>query len=142
MRTFKSKRFALFTLTSLLFVSFCLIPCGGFKVRDAEAGVHHGSGLKAAGNVMADMESHSCYNGGHVAAITGADADTCLHCVVSVSAVPHETRSLNLGALGFYMGGGLEDTHFYPYVAAFSEFDLPPPKFNKPIYILNSTYLI
>ena len=139
-RRFKNKYVSVFSLVAFLFATTCLIPCGGFELTKAEAGVHHDSGDKAAGHVMAKMESHSCHGAGNLTAITVEDS--CPHCDISSPSDFQETRSFNFSIIGVNTTEGIGHLLSLSSTGGLSKLNLPPPRHKNPLYVINSIYII
>ncbi len=136
-RTIKKKRLAILSLTSLLLVSFCLIPCGNSGIADAHASIHGEMHQAHAG----EMESHPCHGGDSAGFELKQGGDHgCLHCDTDSPAALVDSKINNLKF-------AYSAPQSFEIIAAADGSttiwtDIRPPGLLRPIYILNSTYLI
>ena len=135
----KNKRISVISLTSLLLVSFCLIPCGKAGLLKAEAnsqaGMHH--------EASAEMKGHSCHDSssGDLQLIE-VDLNSCIHCDSSTPAIIQSVKSSfsadQLASLrAEYLLSNEESSNSYQKWAA-----LKPPGKTRPIHILHSIFII
>jgi hypothetical protein len=148
LRNFTNKKLSLFSLTSLLLVGFCLLPCGGSAAMAAKADHVQNKSHKEMGSMdhaaVGGMEAHNCHGGNEGTLQITDDAKTasCLYCNISSPSAFQEARSFSFIAFDLSRDAGFDYSQSYSIVGGLLNLDLPPPGYNQPIYILNSTYII
>ena len=138
-KVYKNKRISVISLTSLLLVSFCLIPCGKAGLLKAEtspqAGMHH--------EAAAEMKEHSCHDSSSSDfQIKEGDINSCLHCDSSTPAIIQPLKSPfstdQFASLRVeYLLSSEESSNSYQKWAT-----LKPPGKSRPIHILHSIFII
>jgi len=147
MRNFTNKKFALLSLTSLLLVSFCLLPCGGSTAMAAKSGHAHNKSHKEMGNMDhaagGKMEAHNCRGGSNGALKITDETDTasCQHCTISVPAILKDTKVFSHITFDLPRNEGLNNI-LLSSTGGLLNLYLPPPRHKSPIYIINSIYII
>ena len=136
---FRNKRSATVALTSLLLVSFCLIPCGKAGLLTAEAGIS--SEMQHEGGT--EMAGQSCHGSSSSdSQIKEGDTNSCLHCDSSTPAIIQSVKS----SFSADQLASLRAEHLLSNNIASRTYQkwatLKPPGKTRPIYILNSIFII
>lgn len=138
-KVYKNKRISLISLTSLLLVSFCLIPCGKAGLLQAEASTEAGMHHEGAD----EMKGHSCHDSSSSDfQLKESDHNTCLHCDSSTPAIIQSVKSsFSTDQLASIRAehplSNNESLNVHQKWAA-----LKPPGKARPIHILNSIFII
>ncbi|MDT8316561.1 MAG: hypothetical protein RQ824_01030 [bacterium] len=138
-KVYKNKRISLISLTSLLLVSFCLIPCGKAGLLRAEASQQAGMRHEAA----AEMKGHSCHNSSSSDfQIKEWDLNSCIHCDSSTPAIIQSVKS----SFSIDHPASIRAEHLLSYNESLNTDQkwaaLKPPGEVRPIHILNSIFII
>jgi len=129
-----------FSLVAFLFATTCFVPCGPSSV---EAAPHHVSG-EMHGEVQSEAKGHSCHSGsaGNSLLKAAKSDDACAHCAIVQSASFQERDTLvdhTQTSIIAFSASSSDKQYFSPlYFVNKSS----PPGSNRPIYILNSTFII
>ncbi len=138
-KTFRNKRITAVALTSILLVSFCLIPCGKAGLLKAEAAMPSTMAQGMAG----EMEEHSCHDSTASAdfQLKADEQVSCLHCDVSTPAIIQtvSTDFSNQTATNETVSLVSLSTLSTSYVKWAT---LRPPGPDRPIHLLNATFII
>ncbi len=135
----RNRRISVISLTSLLLVSFCLIPCGKTGLLQAEASTQAGMHHEGAG----EMEGHSCHDSSSSDfQLKKSDHNSCLHCESSTPAVIQtahkelsKSQTAAIGTEYFISKSGISNSYLKWAI-------LMPPGQGRPIHILNSIFII
>lgn len=134
-RNLKNKYISVFSLVAFLFATTCFVPCGVSRV---DASSQH-----TENEMQGEVKGHSCHSESAGNSIKTAKSEAgCAHCKIVQSASFQERDTLV--------------DHTQTYIAAFStsssaeQYFSPlyfvnkssPPGSYRPIYILNSTFII
>lgn len=136
---FRNKRLTVVALTSLLLVSFCLIPCGKAGLLTAEAGIS--SGMKHEGG--AEQAGRSCHGSSSSdSQLKEGDLNSCLHCDSATPAIIQSVKS----SFSTDQLASIRAEHLLSNKIASNSYQkwatLKPPGKARPIYILNSIFII
>ena len=138
-KVYRNKRISVISLTSLLLVSFCLIPCGKAGLLNAEAGIS--SGMQHEGGT--EMAGRSCHGSSSSDfQIKEGDINSCLHCDSSTPAIIQSVKS----SFSADQLASIRSEHLLSNNIASNSYQkwatLKPPGKARPIYILNSIFII
>ena len=137
-KTFRNKRITVAALTSLLLVSFCLIPCGKSGLITAEAKTHAEMGHDMGGG----MKGHSCHDSASAdVQLKAGDHGGCLHCDLSNPGIIQTANT------GFSDQVAAVETVYTVSLSSLSSSylnwaTLRPPGPDRPIHLLNSIFII
>ena len=138
-KAYKNKRISIISLTSLLLVSFCLIPCGKAGILKAEASQQTGMHHEAA----EEMKGHSCHDSSSSDfQIKERDLNSCIHCDTPspaiIESVKNDFSTDQLASMREELLPSNEEySNSYQKRAA-----LKPPGKSRPIHILHSIFII
>ena len=137
-KTFRNKRITLLSLTAILLVSFCLIPCGKAGLLKAEAASHAGMVHEMTG----EMAGHSCHDTASADfQISELEQASCPHCD---SATPGILQTA--GTDFSVQPAAIETDHAVSLSGLSTSYvkwaTLRPPGTERPIHLLNSIFII
>ena len=138
-KVYRNKRISVISLTSLLLVSFCLIPCGKAGLLNAEAGIS--SGMQHKGGT--EMAGRSCHGSSSSDfQIKEGDLNSCLHCDSSTPAIIQSVKS----SFSADQLASIRAEHLLSNNIASNSYQkwatLKPPGKTRPIHILHSIFII
>jgi len=132
-RNLKNKYISLLSLVVFLFAASCFVPCGMARV---EASSQHGEMQGEAGG-------HSCHSesAGYSFKASGS-GDACAHCKIVQSSSLQERSTLADHAQAPILAFSdlTSAKQYFPPLYFVNKSS--PPGFHRPIYILNSTFII
>ena len=134
-RKFKNKYISILSLVAFLFATTCFVPCGASRVdaspRHAENGMQY------------EVKGHSCHSESAENSVKAAKSeDSCPHCKVIQSAALQERGSRvdhTQAPIVAFSASSFVTQYFSPLELVDKS---SPPGSYRPIYILNSTFII
>ena len=143
LKNLKNKKVTLLTITSMLLISVCLLPCRGLAMSGADSMSHNNSSTEATTSHEKHFSSLSCHDTAKAdLQYDSSNEMSCPHCELFAPAAVKDARTNVTTSLYNILDFETDPSSYH--LSQESQFDLdhPPPRLKQPIHKIHSIYII